>query len=156
MRQALPREGAVENGAFVYPVRVYYEDTDAAGLVYYANYFKFAERARTEMLRHLGFGQERLRAESGLVFVVRRSTADFLLPARLDDDLIVLTRLTGLGAATLDLDQEARRGETALVRLAFQIAAVGLSGRPQRLPPPLRAALLSLNEATKMVTVHAR
>lgn len=156
MRQALAREGAVEGGAFLYPVRVYYEDTDAAGLVYYANYFKFAERARTEMLRRLGIGQERLRAESGIVFVVRRSTADFLLPARLDDDLVVLTRLAGLGAATLDLDQEVRRGDAALVRLAFQIAAVGPSGRPHRLPPPLRAALLSLNEATKMVAAHAR
>jgi len=156
MNTPLPREGAVASGAFLYPVRVYYEDTDAAGLVYYANYFKFVERARTEMLRRLGFGQERLRAESGLVFLVRRSTADFLLPARLDDDLVVVSRLAGLGAATLDLDQEVRRGETALVRLAFQIAAVGPSGRPQRLPPPLRAALLSLNEATKMVTAHAR
>ncbi len=152
----LPREGAVADGAFLYPVRVYYEDTDAAGLVYYANYLKFAERARTEMLRHLGIGQERLRADSGMVFVVRRSTADFLLPARLDDDLVVATRLTGLGAATLDLDQEVRRGEAALVRLAFQIAAVGPGGRPQRLPQTLRAALLSLNETTKMVTAHAR
>ena len=152
----LPREGAVADGAFLYPVRVYYEDTDAAGLVYYANYLKFAERARTEMLRHLGIGQERLRADSGMVFVVRRSTADFLLPARLDDDLVVATRLTGLGAATLDLDQEVRRGDAALVRLAFQIAAVGPGGRPQRLPQTLRAALLSLNETTKMVTAHAR
>jgi acyl-CoA thioester hydrolase len=156
MTQALPREGAIEGGAFLYPVRVYYEDTDAAGLVYYANYLKFAERARTEMLRRLGMGQERLRTESGLVFLVRRSTADFLLPARLDDDLVVRTLIAGLGAATLELDQEVRRDETALVRLAFQIAAVGPSGRPQRLPPPLRAALLSLNEATKMVTAHAR
>ena len=152
----LPREGIVAEGSFLFPVRVYYEDTDAAGLVYYANYFRFAERARTELLRQLGFGQERQRADTGLVFVVRRSTADFLLPARLDDDLVVLTRLAGLGAATLDLDQEVRRGEAALVRLTFQIAAVGANGRPQRLPPPLRAALLSLNEATKMVTAHAR
>jgi acyl-CoA thioester hydrolase len=153
---ALPREGAVADGAFLYPVRVYYEDTDAGGVVYYANYLKFAERARTEMLRHLGIGQERLRAESGVMFVVRRSAADYLLPARLDDDLVVLTRLTGLGAATLDLDQEVRRGDAVLVRLTFQIAAVGGGGRPQRLPPPLRAALHSLNETTKMVTAHAR
>ena len=156
MTPTLPREGAVAGGAFLFPVRVYYEDTDAAGLVYYANYLKFAERARTEMLRRLGIGQERLRAESGLVFVVRRSTADFLLPARLDDDLVILTRLAGLGGATLELEQEVRRDEAALVRLAFQIAAVGANGRPQRLPPALRAALLSLNEATKMVTAHAR
>jgi acyl-CoA thioester hydrolase len=153
---ALPRDGAVGDGVFLFPVRVYYEDTDAGGVVYYANYLKFAERARTEMLRHLGIGQERLRAESGLVFVVRRANAEFLLPARLDDGLTVATRLTGLGAATLDLDQEVRRGGAVLVRLAFQIAAVGAHGRPQRLPPALRAALTPLTETAKMVTVHAR
>jgi acyl-CoA thioester hydrolase len=153
---ALPREGVVSDGVFFYPVRVYYEDTDAGGVVYYVNYLKFAERARSEMLRHLGIGQERLRAEGGLLFVVRRSSAEYLLPARLDDDLTVATRLTGLGAATLDLDQEVRRDGALLVRLAFQIAAVGAHGRPQRLPPALRAALTPLNETTKMVTAHAR
>jgi acyl-CoA thioester hydrolase len=151
----LPREGAVEAGAYLYPVRVYYEDTDAAGLVYYANYLKFAERARTELLRRLGVEQERLRAETGLFFVVRRCTVDYLLPARLDDDLVVLTRLAGLGAATISLEQEVRRGDAALVRLALEIAALGRSFRPQRLPPALRAAFLSLNETTKMVTAHA-
>jgi acyl-CoA thioester hydrolase len=152
----LPREGVIEDGAYHYPVRVYYEDTDAAGLVYYANYLKFTERARTEMLRRLGVEQERLRQETGLCFVVRRCTAEFLLPARLDDDLFVLTRLAGLGAASLELDQEVRRADAALARLAFPIAAVGPSGRPQRLPPALRAALLSLNDVKKMVTAHAR
>jgi acyl-CoA thioester hydrolase len=153
----LPRDGAVRDGAYLFPVRVYYEDTDAAGLVYYANYLKFAERARTEMLRRLGVEQERLRAETGLVFVVRRCAADYLLPARLDDDLIVETRLKALGGASLDLDQDVRRGDALLVRLVFQIACLGQSGRPQRLPPVLRAALGSLNDtATRMVTAHAR
>lgn len=152
----LPRDGVVEAGAYLYPVRVYYEDTDAAGLVYYANYLKFAERARTEMLRRLGVEQDRLRLETGLAFVVRRCTIDYLLPARLDDDLVVTTRLAGIGAATLDLDQEVRCRDVALVRLALQIAAIGRSGRPQRLPPTLRAALLSLNQTTKMVPAHAR
>jgi acyl-CoA thioester hydrolase len=152
----LPRDGVVENGAYLFPVRVYYEDTDAAGLVYYANYLKFAERARTEMLRRLGIEQDRLRSETGLGFVVRRCTADYVQPARLDDDLTVVTRLQELGAATLELDQEVRRADLTLVRLALQIAAIGRNGRPQRLPPGLRAALLSLNETTKMVTAHAR
>lgn len=156
MTPSLPRQGAVEDGAYHYPVRVYYEDTDAAGLVYYANYLKFAERARTEMLRRLGVEQERLRAETGLAFVVRRCTIDYLLPARLDDDLVVTTRLAGLGGATLDLVQEVRRGDAPLVRLDILIAAVGQDGRPRRLPPALRAALLSLNETTKMVASHAR
>jgi acyl-CoA thioester hydrolase len=156
MRQDLPRDGIVADGAHLFPVRVYYEDTDAAGLVYYANYLKFAERARTEMLRRLGIAQQRLRDETGLGFVVRRCTAEYLLPARLDDDLIVATRLATLGAATLDLDQEVRREDDTLVRLALRIAAIGRNGRPRRLPPGLRAALLSLNETTKMATAHAR
>ncbi len=156
MTPSLPREGAVEGGAYHYPVRVYYEDTDAAGMVYYANYLKFAERARTEMLRRLGVEQERLRAETGLAFVVRRCAIDYLLPARLDDDLVVTIRLAGLGGATLDLVQEVRRGDAPLVRLDILIAAIGQDGRPRRLPPALRAALLSLNETTKMVTAHAR
>jgi len=156
MKAILPRGGLIAEGAYLLPVRVYYEDTDAAGMVYYANYLKFAERARTEMLRRLGIEQQRLRAETGLSFVVRRCNAEYLLPARLDDDLVVATRLAGLGAATLDLDQDIRRGEETLVRLALQIAAIGRKGRPQRLPPGLRAALLSLNETTRMVTTHAR
>jgi acyl-CoA thioester hydrolase len=156
MRQSLPRDGIVADGAHLFPVRVYYEDTDAGGLVYYANYLKFAERARTEMLRRLGIEHRRLRDEAGLGFVVRRCTADYLLPARLDDDLTVATRLRALGAATLDLDQEVRRADETLVRLTLQIAAIGGNGRPQRLPSGIRAALLSLNETTKMVTAHAR
>jgi acyl-CoA thioester hydrolase len=156
VRQSLPRDGIIADGAYLFPVRVYYEDTDAAGLVYYANYLKFAERARTEMLRRLGIEQQRLRDKTGLGFVVRRCTADYLLPARLDDDLTVATRLSALGAATLHLDQEVRRDDETLVRLALQIAAIGRNGRPHRLPPGLRAALLSLNETTKMVTAHAR
>lgn len=147
MTTELPRSGLIRDGVHLYPLRVYYEDTDAAGLVYYANHLKFAERARTEMLRVMGFEQERLRTETGLVFVVRRCTADYRAAARLDDDLVVSTRLVAAGAATLDLAQEIRRGESVLVALEFQIAAIGKSGRPQRLPPSLRAALASLPAA---------
>jgi acyl-CoA thioester hydrolase len=156
MSRNLPRDGIVADGAYLFPVRVYYEDTDAGGLVYYANYLKFAERARTEMLRRRGIEHRRLLDETGVGFVVRRCTADYRLPARLDDDLTVATRLTALGAATLDLDQEVRRADETLVRLTMQIAAIGRRGRPQRWPPGIRAALRSLNETTKMVTAHAR
>jgi len=145
----LPRSGLIRDGVHLYPLRVYYEDTDAAGLVYYANHLKFAERARTEMLRVMGFEQERMRRESGLVFVVRRCTADYRAAARLDDDLVVATRLVGAGGATLDLDQEIRRGDAVLVALEFRIAAIGKSGRPQRLPPALRAVVASLPAARK-------
>jgi acyl-CoA thioester hydrolase len=153
----LARDGVIHDGAYLYPVRVYYEDTDAVGVVYHANYLKFAERARTEMLRRLGIEQARLRAESGISFVVRRGTLDFRAPARLDDDLVVATRLSAVGAASLDLDQEVRRGGESLVLLSFKIAAIGRNGRPQRLPATLRAALLSLNDTTtRMVSAHAR
>lgn len=157
MTAALPRDGAIAEGAYWLPIRVYYEDTDAAGMVYHANYLKFAERARTEMLRRLGVEQDRLRRESGIFFVVRRCTVDYALPARLDDDLVIATRLAALGGASLDLDQEVRRDGSVLVRLTLQIACLGQSGRPHRLPPALRAAFASLNGTTaRMVTAHAR
>jgi acyl-CoA thioester hydrolase len=157
MTAELPRDGAVRDGAHLYPVRVYYEDTDAAGLVYYANYLRFAERARTEMLRRLGIEQERLRAETGLGFVVRRCNVDFRQPARLDDDLVVVTRLTGLGGASMEIDQDVERDGATLVHLASRIACLGRGGRPHRLPPALKAALASLsNPEPRMVAAHAK
>ena len=122
-------------------VRVYYEDTDAAGIVYYANYLKFAERGRTEMLRSLGFGHRRLREESGLAFAVRRCQVDYLEPARLDDALTVETRVARLRGATLCLRQEIRRETRTLARLEILVACIGEEGRPRRLPPGLRALL---------------
>jgi acyl-CoA thioester hydrolase len=154
---ALPRDGIIRNGVYLWPFRVYYEDTDSLGLVYYANYLKFAERARTEMLRRLGIEQQRLRAETGLVFVVRRCVVDFLAPARLDDDLVVATRLSALGGASLDLDQDVQRDEDTLVRLAVRIGCLASNGRPHRLPPVLKATLASLsNPETRMVMAHGR
>jgi acyl-CoA thioester hydrolase len=129
------------DGAHRFGLRVYYEDTDAAGIVYYANYLKFAERARTEMLRHVGFEQETLRRTTGRVFAVRHCSADYLAPARLDDELVVETRLTALGGASLEMAQQIGRGERTLARLALRLACLGPDGRPSRLPPALRAAL---------------
>src|SRR5215472_9582901 len=137
----LPRSGAIRDGSHLFPIRVYYEDTDAAGLVYYANHLKYAERARTELLRLGGFEPERLRQETGMLFVVRHCSADYRAAARLDDDLVVATRVTGTGGATLDLAQEIRRGADVLVALDFRIACLGRTGRTQRLPAALRAAL---------------
>ena len=141
MTADLPRSGVISDGAHFFPIRIYYEDTDSVGLVYYANYLKFAERARTELLRVAGFEQERLRQEAGLVFVVRHCTADYRAAAHLDDDLVIATRVAGVGAATLDLAQEIRRGDDVLVALDFRIACLGRAGKPRRLPPALRAAL---------------
>jgi acyl-CoA thioester hydrolase len=108
------------------------------------------------MLRVLGIGQEQLRRESGVSLVVRRMTVDFLAPARLDDELLVATRLAGLAGASLDLAQEIRRGDEPLVRLDSQIACLGPTGRPTRLPSALRAALALLDEPSRMVSAHGR
>jgi acyl-CoA thioester hydrolase len=158
---------AEREGTHRLALRVYYEDTDAAGIVYYANYLKFAERARTEMLRQLGFEQEALRRETGHVFAVRHCSADYLAPARLDDELLVATRLTALGGASLAVAQEIFCGERILVRLALRLACLDPEGRPSRLPPALRAALARFldhpasqsaadDQTTRMIDRHAR
>ena len=125
-----------------FALRVYYEDTDAAGIVYYANYLKFAERGRTEMMRHLGFAHSAVAEEAGLVFTVRRCSADYRAAARLDDMLTVETRIAEIGGATLLLDQQIRRDGETIVVVDVLVACVGRDGRPRRLPPGLRAALM--------------
>lgn len=123
------------------PLRVYYEDTDAAGIVYYANYLKFAERGRTEMMRELGFAHSGIAAHSGIIFTVRRLTADYRQPARLDDLLSVDTRVVEIAGATLLLDQQIRRDGAVLAALDVLVACIGRDGKPRRVPPLLRAAL---------------
>jgi acyl-CoA thioester hydrolase len=123
------------------PLRVYYEDTDAAGMVYHANYLKFAERGRTEMLRILGFDHSRLRAETGIVFTVRRCNVEYRGAARLDDPLTVETRVGAIAGATVSLRQSVWRGQDVLATLDVLVACVGDNGRPRRVPAELRAAL---------------
>jgi acyl-CoA thioester hydrolase len=125
-------------------VRVYYEDTDLAGLVYYANYLKFIERGRTEALRAAGVDQSALRAQSGLVFVVSRIEADYLRPAAFDDLLDVESRVLRLGAASVELDQRIARAGQALFRARVRLACIDGAGRPARLPAPVRVALEGL------------
>lgn len=120
-------------------VRVYYEDTDAGGIVYHANYLRFAERARTEFLRDLGYDHRRLAEEHGLLFAVARAEIDFRVPARLDDLLRVRTRPTRLGGARMDLAQEIWRGADLVAGLALTLALVDTASlRPRRLPAALR------------------
>ncbi len=123
------------------PVRVYYEDTDLAGVVYYANYLRYLERGRSEMLRALGIDQRAMREEAGLVFVVRRLAVDYLAPARFDDLLEVHTRITALGGASAVMAQEVVRHGTALLRAEVQVACMDAAGRPRRLPAGVRARL---------------
>jgi acyl-CoA thioester hydrolase len=124
--------------SFIHEVRVYYEDTDAAGVVYHANYLKYAERGRTEALRALGISQRATAARNGIRFVVRRIAADFRAPARLDDALEVVTRTADIGGATLTMEQVIRRDGETLVTLSVGICAVAAdgarAGRPVRLP----------------------
>lgn len=130
-------KGTAAGTDHVYRLRVFYEDTDAAGVVYYANYLKFAERARTELLRGFGISQSALAREGGPVFAVRRLEADFLSPARLDDELEVRTRVVGHGGASVDMHQEIGRDGKAVVRLLVSVACVNARGRPVRIPRPV-------------------
>jgi acyl-CoA thioester hydrolase len=152
----LPREGALQGDVHRFAVRVYYEDTDAAGIVYYANYLKFIERARTEMMRLYGVGHEKARQSGGMGFIVRRCAIEYIQPARLDDELVVETRLEELGGATIHLSQDVLRDGTLLVRATVVVVSVGAQGRPVRLPAELRSSLSSFNAKPRMVTAHAR
>jgi acyl-CoA thioester hydrolase len=122
-------------------VRVYYEDTDLAGVVYYANYLRFIERGRTEALRALGIEQGRLRAERGLVFVVRRLEIDYLAPARFDDLLAVETEVTELRGARMLMEQRVCRGGALLARASVTVACMDAAGKAARLPGDIRDAL---------------
>ena len=113
-----------EAPAFIHPLRIYWEDTDAGGVVFYANYLKFFERARTEWLRTLGFHQERMRTEGGAMFVVADTRVRYLSPARLDDLLEVSVRVVESGRASLRLAQQARRGGQALAEGEIRIGCV--------------------------------
>ncbi len=124
-----------------FQIRVYYEDTDAAGIVYYANYLKFAERARTEMMRDRGASHEDLRQSAGLSFVVKRCLADYHRPARLDDVLDVQTHIGEIGGASLNLRQLVFLDDRLLVSMDVKLALLNESMRPARIPQALIAAL---------------
>jgi acyl-CoA thioester hydrolase len=127
---------------FSWPVRVYYEDTDLGGVVYYANYLKFMERARTEWLRALGFEQTALAQDHGEVFVVSSLTIDYLKPAAFNDELTVTVELEKLGAAQIMLKQRIARGAEALATASVRIACVNTpTFRPVRIPSGLSECL---------------
>ncbi len=128
--------------AFHWPVRVYWEDTDAGGVVYYANYLKFMERARSEWLRALGFEQDVLRDEAGVVFVVRRVEIDYLSPARFNDALDVSVGLHEAGRASLAVRQELMRASTCLAVAVVTLACVdAVNFKPVKMPATILQAL---------------
>ncbi|HYC05445.1 MAG TPA: YbgC/FadM family acyl-CoA thioesterase [Azospirillaceae bacterium] len=164
----LPASGRFEGGTHVFPVRTYFEDCDPAGIVYHANYLRFAERARTEMMRALGVTHVGM-LRTGVAFAVRRCEIDYLRPARLEEALEVRTRIIDIRGATLDAEQIVRRpdaprngppdgadlppdhafahahddeaGEGDMVRLFLRLACVNQNGRPVRIPSDVRTAI---------------
>jgi acyl-CoA thioester hydrolase len=122
-------------------IRVYFEDTDAAGIVYYANYLKFAERARTDMLRELGVSHAEMMNRDGLVLVVRRCEIDYLKPAKLDDLLTIETEAAKLGGASVELRQRVLRDHEVLAELKVLVVCIGKDGRPARIPEYVRGAI---------------
>ncbi|WP_457337742.1 tol-pal system-associated acyl-CoA thioesterase [Rhizobacter sp. P5_C2] len=131
-----------EAPAFIHPLRIYWEDTDAGGVVFYANYLKFFERARTEWLRTLGFHQERMRTEGGAMFVVADTRVRYLSPARLDDLLEVSVRVVESGRASLRLAQQARRGAQTLAEGEIRIGCVDTGTfKPRRIPNDILDAI---------------
>ena len=124
-----------------FALRVYYEDTDLAGIVYYANYLKFIERARTEWVASLGVDQMALKAEAGIVFAVRRVEADYLRPAKFGDELLVETELQAQGGARLVLEQVVLRGGERLFVAQVTLVCLTEDGHAARMPAALRARL---------------
>lgn len=136
----LPAAGTTVDNIFAYPIRVYYEDTDAGGIVYYANYLKFAERARTEFLRMLSVHQQQDLEQKQTGFIVRSCHIEYLKSAVLDDALIVTCQVAEIGGASSTVIQEIRRGDALLATLEVKVIYMDVaSHRPTRIPPEMRA-----------------
>ena len=139
MSLAQARNGSL----FTWPVRVYWEDTDAAGIVFYANYLRFLERARTEWLRAKGYDQHALAERHGVVFVVRSMALEFLRPARIDEELSATVALTALDAATIRLTQRIERSSECLLTAEVKLACVKIATfQPARIPRELRDVIV--------------
>ena len=133
---------------FVFPVRVYYEDTDAGGVVYHSNYLNFFERSRTEWLRHLGYEQDELRESNSIVFVVRSINLDYLKPARFNQQLMVTTEVVELGACTITMHQKILHGRSSgevdvCAKGSVDLVCVDSDTfKPKRIPGMIRQSLL--------------
>lgn len=136
-----PASGCLRDGVHTFAARVYYEDTDAGGVVYHTGYLRLAERARTEMMRLLGFNHGLLLERHKVLFAMRRCGAEFRRPARLDDALEVRTRVMKVRGASFEGRQDIVRDATMLVRLDSTLACITPHGRPAPIPGDLRAAL---------------
>lgn len=131
--------GVSKQSTFKWPVRVYYEDTDAGGVVYHGNYLKFCERARTEWLRSLGVEQTDMRSQDGVVFVIRSATMHYLRPAKFNDALQVLARIVKLGRSVLEFEQEIWCDEEKLMTAHIVVVCVTVDGfKPVAVPEHIR------------------
>ena len=127
-----------------FSLRIYWEDTDAGGIVYYANYLKFAERARTELLRGLALEQQALKSTHGIMIVVRRAEINYRKPAMLDDLLFIDTQLQVLTKLRMTMRQTIRRGDEILAEVVVMLVCVNLTGKPTALPKHVHSAFESL------------
>ncbi len=127
--------------AHIHTLRVYFEDTDAGGIVYYANYLKFAERARTEMLRSVGIESGQLMLEDNITLTVKTCQVDYQKPAHLDDALEVHSRIIKVGGASLNGEQKIKCNGNELVNIKIKLACIAMDGKPKRLPSKLRSTL---------------
>ncbi len=144
MTEISPHSGFMKDAIHHFPLRVYYEDTDVGGVVYYANYLKFMERARSEMLRVLGIDQKAMleyNSPEDVSFVVRRAEIDFNRSAEFDDHLMVTSEIIKLGGASLVIKQDIMSNDETLVSGIIRIAAIDSDGKPKKLPVGLREKL---------------
>jgi len=137
-------QGSAPEG-HIYPLRVQWEDTDAAGIVYYANYLRFIERARSDILLRQGISQHDLMAADGLAFAVRACTVEYLRPARLHDELVVASDTEAVTGATITLAQSVWRGPEILADTRVTLAYIDARGRPKRLPQRIAALFATLS-----------
>ena len=130
--------------AHIFSLRVYFEDTDAGGIVYYANYLRFAERARTEMLRSAGIESGHLMRQDNVTLTVKTCQVDYQKPAYLDDALEVYSRIIKVGGASLNGEQKIKRNDNELVNIQIKLACMAMDGKPTRLPNKIRSRLNTL------------
>ena len=136
--QAIDSKGAWQSMTHSFPIRVYYEDTDMGGIVYYANYLKFIERARSDWVRQMGIDQNEMRESDGVVFAVRRVEAEYLSAAKFDDALEVRTKTIGVTVARLVMEQQVMRGRVLLFSAQVTVVCINEAGHPARLPANIR------------------
>ena len=148
MTEISPHSGFIKRNIHYFPLRVYYEDTDIGGVVYYANYFKFMERARSEMLRVLGIDQAKMldyNNSDDVSFVVRHAEVEFKAPARFDDSLTVTTEILKVGGASIVMKQNILKADEKLVECIIKAAVIGEAGKTKRMPKSILSKLELIN-----------